>query len=96
MPSSPTIAGICSLMRCSLTCFPRVVAARCVLAATVVLVAQPVAVAVVVVAGGGAGDQDPGDGAVTGQPPARLGCQRPDPADLTPHRRGPGVALESL
>jgi hypothetical protein len=34
-------------------------------------------VLMVVVAGGVAGDQDPGDGPVTGQPPAGLGVQGP-------------------
>ena len=38
---------------------------------------------VVVVVGGVAGDQDPGDGTITGQPPARLGTQRPCPASIT-------------
>ena len=36
-----------------------------------------VVVPVVVVVGGVAGDQDPGDGPVTGQPPTRLGVQGP-------------------
>ena len=42
----------------------------------VVVVAGAVVVAGVVQVGGVAGDQDPGDRAVAGQPPARLGVQR--------------------
>jgi len=40
------------------------------------------AIIVSAVAGGVAGDQDPGQGTITGQPPARRRVQRPHPADL--------------
>ena len=52
-------------------------AARLVVAAGVVAGVGPVA-----------GDQDPGDGAVTGQPPARLGVQRPAPPVSPPSPPG--------
>jgi hypothetical protein len=46
-----------------------------------------VAELVVIVVGIGpvAGDQDPGDRPVTGQPPARLRVQRPAPTSLPTH-----------
>ncbi len=48
------------------------------------------AVPVVVVVGGVAGDQDPGEGPVTGQPPTRLRGQRPHPTRITPQARVDG------
>ena len=46
-----------------------------------------VVVVVAVVVGGVAGDQDPGDRTVTGQPPTRLRWQRPHPTSITPQAR---------
>jgi hypothetical protein len=54
----------------------------------------PTVAMVSVGAGGLAADQDPGDGAVAGQPPARLRRQRPDRAGLPTHR--PRVAEEAF
>jgi len=53
-----------------------------------------VAVAVAAVAGGLAGDQDPGQGAVTSQPATPLRRQRPRPANLPPE--APRVAEEAV
>ena len=47
-----------------------------------------------VVVGVVAGDQDPGHGAVAGQPPARLGVQRSGPPELA--SRALGVAPEAV
>jgi hypothetical protein len=41
------------------------------------------------------GDQDPGQGPVTGQPPTGLRCQHARSADLTPHPHGPGAAKQA-
>jgi hypothetical protein len=54
----------------------------------------PALVVGAVIIGGLAGDQHPGDRAVTGQPPAPLGRQRPEPAKLTGHR--PRVAEQTV
>ena len=60
----------------------------------VVVVAGAVVVAGVVQVGGVAGDQDPGDRTVTGQPPTRLGVQREAVADLA--AQAAGVAEEAV
>jgi hypothetical protein len=59
------------------------VATGFVVAAGVGLAVVAEVVGVGVGAGAMPGDQDPGDGAVTGQPPTRLRIQRPHPADFS-------------
>ena len=61
------------------------------------VVGRRVVVAVRVLVGGVAGDQDPGDRGVAGQPPAGLGVQRPGPAGLPAQPTGvAGVAEEAV